>query len=198
MKRLIAFLLACLMLVTMAACKKNDVDEPQPQDAEQLTAGEQAQQSAEPEEDDSDKLAVMGKEYTSLDEINSAIGGRLCRPTSYSIGIENIQLINENGVDIAQYYFVADDIPCGVRFSPDFKADISGAVKEDGTTLFADEEGEVTAMEHDGALVSRFITVDGQYVLVVGTTDRGFHDAMMNEIRGLATQDSDAEPEATE
>jgi len=193
MKKTIAFLLACLMLLSMAACgEKSETPSTPADDTSDIAAaqdttspdGEEAQESTAEQnapETDSEN-SNLSIDYTSLDELNAALGSKLCHPQNASIGEEAYQLVNENGVDIAQYYFVADDIPCGLRFSSDLKTDISGATTEDGKSLFDGVEGEATT-EYEGCKVARFFTADGQYVLVVATTDETIFQTTLEDIK---------------
>lgn len=205
MKRMIALLLAVLMVLSLAACgnkaKKAESANEAPADAavaEQaaeepgMTAGEEAAANAAAAEAEAGTEAEAGApadngyvNYTSIDELNNALGSKIGRFSDDSVSDESFQTVNENGVDIAQYVCLANGIPFGVRFSPDFEASISGATKEDGTDLLEGVEDE-TVVEYENCLVTRFVTVDGQYVVIAGTTDESIFNNALSQIRATS------------
>lgn len=198
MKRTIAFLLACLMVFSLVACGKKNAEgktgkskETETQESSSVsgkTAGEEAEESgiSYGEEVQPDEDGVIRIPYSSLDELNNELGGKVKQPVSVTVENESMYLVNENGVEIEQYFFTISDIPCGIRFSPDFKSDISGAKKEDGTGLLAGVHGDYTT-EFDGCEVAHWETVDGQYVLVVASNEMQLFEPLLEEMKILAS-----------
>ena len=178
MKRTIAFLLALVMLLSLMACGKKSeeaktAEEPteaaeasetaEAPETSGMTAGEEAaanESAAAGEDTDDGTIVENGIARTpcsSLDEINNALGGKLCKPVTVDSVDVSMELDkDENGVEFGTYIFSISDIYCGVRFSPDFNADLSGVVKEDGTSLFEGMEGDFT-MEYMAEYCSMFV-----------------------------------------
>lgn len=208
MKRTIAFLLALVMLLSLMACGKKSeeaktAEEPteaaeasetaEAPETSGMTAGEEAaanESAAAGEDTDDGTIVENGIARTpcsSLDEINNALGGKLCKPVTVDSVDVSMELDkDENGVEFGTYIFSISDIYCGVRFSPDFNADLSGVVKEDGTSLFEGMEGDFT-MEYEGTELAHWVTVDGQYVLLVNSNEKQLFEPLLEELKVLSS-----------
>lgn len=212
MKRLIALLLAVLMLFSLMACGKKNQQAPADDSAAPAdeapaetpaassgsgkTAGEEAAEAAAAAGTDSssepqvvtDENGVSMTVFSSLDELNNVLGGKVKKPVSVDVADEAMWLVNDNGVDIEQYMFSISGITCGVRFSPDFKADIGGMKDENGVSIFEGQEEECT-LEYGDSEVGRWVTVDGQYILVVKSNELQLFDPLLQELKILSSGD---------
>lgn len=184
MKRTIVFLLSALLALNLAACgKSQNADEPAPvsdpaaSDSADVVVAE-AGGTVATQRADSD---VAG--YEDLDELNEASGAHMARPISVSAEGEVFETLEENGVKIAQYVFLTDGIPCGLRYCADPSADISGVQTGDGLPAFDGANGDVIAV--DGNSYGRWNTSDGQYVLVVGSDNNELFTLLFEEMQQL-------------
>ena len=202
MKRIIALLLAVCLLFALSACgKKENKTDPIQESAEtasqaaaaaQNTAPDQGGQSednsaaqAENDAAASQNPAEPAESSVDFAEINNTLGARLAAPTVVTPENETLQIVEENGAQIAQYTFLVGSIPCGVRFSPDFTADISGVTDETGAGPFKGDGEEVVNIA--GAILGRWVTVDGQYVLIVADENPENFNALLEDYKTITT-----------
>lgn len=211
MKKLIALLLACLMILSMAACSKTPSDPPAADNADQnaapaadaaadnsdavpednsnglITIDEDPVPEAEPDTaEDSDEYAVEEDGghtgYSSVDEINELTGGRIARPSNVELPFEEFEIVKVGDTDVAQYVFEAGGVPCGIRFCADFNLCISEMEAEDGSMLF-DGSHEEEVITYNGSTAAHWETVDGQYVLVIASEDEEFFNSVYEDVR---------------
>ena len=127
-------------------------------------------------------------EYSSLDEINEELGGRLSHPAVMGVTDEAFYIINGEP-EIAQYNFSINGMPYTYRFSYDYSADISGIYEGDGT-VFENSTGD-DFYEGESCKAARFVTTDGQYVLIVddnGEMDSETFKAIAEELFSMSVQ----------
>ncbi len=101
-------------------------------------------------------------EYDSLDELNAAIGMKLCTPGVMGVTDEFYGLISET---IADYKFTVNGIECSFRATPAFDTDPSG-VWVGETTAFDGKTPSDTVeyVSTEDCKLARWATIDGQYV----------------------------------
>ena len=205
MKRMIALILAIAVLLAMTACgkkePKTDALEESAQAAAQSAeaaaqnaANENAQaaqnegsEAAQTEDGSAAGQTPAEPAESTVDfaEINNTLGARLAAPTVVAPESETLQIVEENGAQIAQYTFLVGSTPCGVRFSPDFTADISGVTDETGASPFTGDGEEVVNIP--GAILGRWVTVDGQYVLIVADENPENFNALLEDYKTITT-----------
>lgn len=198
MKRLIALLLIAAVLFTLAACGKKDNSVAVKDSVQAATEAAQnaeaaAQAEAEPAPEQSsgpvdDGSAAAETEPSLLDEsvfqqINSATGANISRPTVVPVDHEEYTTLMENNAEIAQYIFLSGSVNCGVRFCADTSVDISGVADENGENPFLASSEEVVNL--GGALISRWATDEGQYVLIATTEDEEQFRLLLDEMRNI-------------
>ena len=198
MKRLIALLLIAAVLFTLAACGKKDNSVAVHDSVQAATEAAQnaeaaAQAEAEPAPEQSsgpvdDGSAAAETEPSLLDEsvfqqINSATGANISRPTVVPVDHEEYTTLMENNAEIAQYIFLSGNVNCGVRFCADTSVDISGVADENGDNPFLASSEEVVNL--GGALISRWATDEGQYVLIATTEDEEQFRLLLDEMRNI-------------
>ena len=207
MKRIIALLLAVCLLLALGACGKRETKkDPIQESAEAASqaaaaaqntapdqAGEQAAQSeSDPAAQTGDAAAAdqtpaePAESSVDFAEINNTVGARLAAPTVVAPENETLQVLEENGAQIAQYTFLVGSIPCGIRFSPDFNADISGVTNDAGATPFSGTDEEVVNIP--GAILGRWVTVDGQYVLIVADENPEYFNELFEDYKTITTE----------
>ena len=199
MKRLIALLLIAAVLFTLAACGKKDSGEAVQESvqaaaeaAQSAEAAAQAEEEPAPEQssgpvDDGSAIAPE-TEANLLDEsvfqqINAATGANISRPTVVPVDHEEYTTLMENNAEIAQYIFLSGSVNCGVRFCADTSVDISGVADENGENPFLASSEEVVNL--GGALISRWATDEGQYVLIATTEDEEQFRLLLDEMRNI-------------
>ena len=201
MKRIIALLLAVALLFALSACsKKENKTDPLQESAQAATQAAEAAQSTDPDQsaqtdeqaaqtedgaDASQATTEPAESSVNFDEVNNTLGARLSAPTVVTPESEDLQLVEENGAQIAQYTFLVGSIPCGVRFSPDFTADISGVTDEAGASPFTGSDEEVVNIS--GAIMGRWVTVDGQYVLIVADENPEYFNELFEDYKAITT-----------
>ena len=206
MKRIIALLLAVCLLLALGACGQKETKKDPIQDsAEAASQAAAAAQNAAPDQsaqadgqaaqsgdntengDAADQTPTQPAESTvDFAEINNTIGARLAAPTVVAPENETLQVLEENGAQIAQYTFLVGSIPCGIRFSPDFNADISGVTNDAGATPFSGTDEEVVNIP--GAILGRWVTVDGQYVLIVADENPEYFNELFEDYKTITTE----------
>ena len=197
MKRMIALLLIAAVLFTLAACGKKESKSDALQDSAQ--AASQAAQSAEaaaqaetavpeqaaPSEDEGNTLTTDSGtlDDSALESLNASTGANLSRPTVIPIDSESCEIVEENGVQIAQYTFLSGSVAGGVRYCPDTNADISGVTDENGAGPFTDGAEETVNL--GGALMARWFAPNGQYVMIATTEDEEQFNRLVEEMKAL-------------
>ncbi len=204
MKKIIAILLICLMLFSLAACGKTTPNSPAAEDAAnkapeeasngpitidetpaeetQPDAAEDVQNVGDADQNTDENTDAQYTTYETIDEINQRTGARIARPTNVEIPYEQFETVMLDDVEIAQYAFEAGGVQCGVRFCPDFNLCISEIPTEDGSMLFDGSHTEET-VTINGCMAAHWETVDGQYVLVVASEDAEFFNSLYEEIK---------------
>ena len=195
MKRLIALLLIAAVLFTLAACGKKESSEAV-QDSVQTAT--QAAQSAEAEEEPApeqssgpvdDGTAVTPETEANLlddsvfQQINASTGAQIARPTVVPVDQEEYTTLQENNAQIAQYIFLSGNVNCGVRYCGDTTVDISGVTDGTGESPFLASSEEVINL--GGALITRWVTDDGQYVMIATTEDEDQFRLLLEEMRNI-------------
>ena len=152
-------------------------------DAQAAQSGDNAATQTEDGAAADQAAAESAASSVDFSEINNSIGARLSAPTVVTPEDETLQVLEENGAQIAQYTFIVGGIPCGVRFSPDFNADISGVTDELGASPFTGTDEDVVNIP--GAILGRWVTVDGQYVLIVADENPENFNALFEDYKAL-------------
>ena len=193
MKRMIALLLIAAVLFTLAACGKKESKTDALQDSAQ--AASQAAQSAEaaqaaaeqaaPSEEADGPLTVdeSNLDDGAIDDLHASTGANLSRPTVIPIDSESCEIVEENGVQIAQYTFLSGSVAGGVRFCADTNVDISGVTDENGAGPFTDGTEDVVNL--GGALMARWVAPNGQYVMIATTEDEEQFNRLLEEMKAL-------------
>jgi len=149
MKKILAILLAFIMVSCFAACGKKA------EEAASQTAG----------------LANPMIEYSSLEELNEANACNLHGPGAMGVTDESFAAIQSDDYTVAQYKFSIGGVEYNFRFCPVYDIDISG-VYIDGKLLFAPlgdgMEGNIATEGYFGA---RWFNIDGQYCLTASSKD---------------------------
>ncbi len=208
MKKIIALLLAALMIVSMAACSTKPNETTAAPDADQsaapadnadaapeqssgglITIDEDPVEQTTPDAAEADEEAMPEDENhttcSSVEEINQRTGGRIARPTNVELPFEQFEVVIDGENTIGQYVFEAGGVPCGIRFCDDFNACISEMQNEDGTMLFdGSHEDEVVA--ENGCIAAHWETVDGQYILVAASEDEDFFNSLYEEFKAAS------------
>ena len=161
MKRSIALLFAALMLLCLAACRK-DASVKSETPAEVRNTLQQLP----------DALSAPEGEvqtYASLDELNRRTGAQIALPEDWQIQGEFFEAMAIDDTAIGQYVFTADGLACSVRFCPDITRDITGVVGPGGGPIFDGVKGDTVFAED--CILGRWNTGAGQYVLYAATQD---------------------------
>ncbi len=161
MKRMIAIFLALVLVLSLTACRKaaasrSEVSGEVKQALEQLPLT-----VAQPESD--------VKSYSSLKKLNRASGAQIVIPEGLEVQGELFETTNVNGLDLGQYIFTANSIPCTLRFCKDISRDASGVFNGNGGLVFDNVKGDIGFGED--CIVGHWNTGAGQYVLIAATDD---------------------------
>lgn len=159
MKKVLAIMLAALMIFSMAAC------------------GTKKEESG---------VKNPWVTYESLEQLNEKFGCKLARPGVMGVSDEAYTALETENEIIAQYNFSLGGYDYTLRYSPEFEKDISGLYIGKGTA-FEGVSGEAT-VSSDEFKAARWMTVDGQYVLSVadkGKMDSAAFESAAEEIRSL-------------
>ena len=200
MKRLIALMLAIALLFALSACGKKETKSDALQDSAQAAsqAASQAEAAAQAEEEpvpeqssgpvDDGTAVTPETEANLLDEsvfqqINSATGACIDRPTVVPVDQEEYTIQQENDAQIAQYIFLSGNVNCGVRYCADTSVDISGVTDDSGESPFLASSEEVINL--GGALITRWVNDDGQYVLIATTEDEEQFRLLLEEMKNI-------------
>lgn len=151
MKKLIALMLACLLLGLTACSASVKVSVPAEQTQEQT-------QSAPT----SEKTVV---EAASLDELNKEFGCKLAAPNAGVIDI-SYKMIADGALAIAEYRFSMAKEECALRFSPDITKDISDVTVSGKPAFPNPPTGDVEYAESEQFSVMRWLTQEGQYCFI--------------------------------
>lgn len=162
-EKLLALILAAVMLLALVSCGKTAEVKEDEKEAE-TTAAEAETTAAE--EEDVSQIANPCVDYESLEEINEKIGCSLASPAVMGVTDEGYTVIGDT---IAEYRFDVN----GAKFC--FRAaeqaeDISGVYDGDGT-VFENAGEEMTFAEAEGFRLARWFDGGMQYVLML--TDEG-------------------------
>ena len=159
MKKLISLLLCAVLLVMLAACASQS-ESKTPMPTEPSAPLEPTEPSILP------SVPNPMRTLSSLDELNEAIGGNLCRPGVMGVTNESYRMI-EGSISVAEYSFTLGSTEFVLRCSAETKADISGLYFGDGTA-FSDEATEEMQTASDATWkTARWLAGGMQYVLSV-------------------------------
>lgn len=169
MKKILVLMLALVMVCALAACG----------------AKENADVTKEAEEASEFGMPSPVTDYESLEALNEATGAKLAKPAVMGVTDESYCTIDCTDYVIAQYKFTVAGKDYTFRFSDDFTHDISGIYVGD-KTAFEGVEGEGNIATED-CLASRWMNVDGQYVLAVtgDELDAESFDSIATEMQEL-------------
>lgn len=142
MKKMIALLLAALLLFSLAAC------------------------GAEQKPEDNGAEVGMANplvEVESLEKLNE-LGGKLCHPGVMGVTDEKYFIIGDT---VADYRFSVNGVSYNWRFSAQKDNDICGIYGENGTLFF--DKAEVTELQfaEGDDRAARWVNDEGQYTLTV-------------------------------
>ena len=201
MKRMIVLLLAAALLLTLAACGKKapetDALQETAEAASQAAAAQSAEAAAQAVEEPvpessgpvDDGAAIAPETEANLlddsvfEQINAATGASIARPTVVPVDQEEYTTLQENNAQIAQYIFLSGNVNCGVRYCGDTSVDISGVTDGSGESPFLASSEEVINL--GGALITRWVTDAGQYVLIATTEDEDQFRLLLEEMKNI-------------
>ena len=163
MKKVLALILALVLALSLVACGKSN-------DAEAADDENEAPENVV----EGGNVVNPWKEYDSLEEINEVTHGNLCSPAA--MGAEGTYYAVMNDGEMAEYRFTMNGMDYCFRFAPAMTEDISGVYVGEGTAFPDEYGGDVDVASTDNMKLARWMTIDGQYVLMV--TDDG---AMEND-----------------
>jgi len=153
MKKFLTILLCLMMVLSLVAC------------------GAKQEEAAAAEGEDVAGLANPWVDYESLEEINAEVGCNLCKPAAMGVSDEHFAVGDMGEYKMAQYDFTIGGYDYTFRCAP-VTEDISGIYEEKVQDAFSGPCGdEVQTVTTDTMKLARWITIDGQYVLMV--TDNG-------------------------
>lgn len=134
----------------------------------------------------SNSVANPMEKHESLEELNELTHGHLCHPGVMGVSDEEYYTIKSGEDLIAEYSFVLNGTKYTVRFSDTvLKDDISG-IYIDGKPAF--ESIDATDAKGEGKILTRWFTVDGQYVMMAeDSVDEPTFYAAVSEIMFLST-----------
>ena len=126
--------------------------------------------------------------YDTLEEINEAVGCRLCAPAVMGVTDKAYFVINNTDGKMADERFTVAGQSYSFRCAPVADHDISGLwIGENGTAFEGMEiSDELQYAEDDSFKAARWFTIDGQYVLSVndnGTMEKDTFLAIAEELR---------------
>ena len=148
MKKIVAAVLTLMMIISLAACG-----------------------TKEKTEEESANMQNPWVEYSSLDEVNEKVGGKLCAPAA--MGVENKYFAVMNDGEMGEYRFSIGGYDYNFRFAPATTEDISGLWVEKGTAFSEENQKNIQKVDDlelvytDSAKLARWMNIDGQYVLNV-------------------------------
>lgn len=106
-------------------------------------------------------------DYDSLEEINEQVGCNLRGPCAMCAINERFSVGDMGEYKMAQYQFTMCGFDYTFRCAPTTE-DISGVYNHTGKTAFAESsDEELQLVTVDGIRLARWLTIDGQYVLMV-------------------------------
>ena len=137
------------------------------------SCGNKAQQEEIKDEPQNKQEEIIGgntinpmTEYTSLDEVNNLLHGKLGHPGVMGIDDEKFFIVNSGDLQIGEYDFTINGNKCCMRFCDRATADedISG-IYVDGKPAFPSEtkKGDIEYNKLDDTRVARWLNMDGQY-----------------------------------
>ena len=139
--------------------------------------------------------------YETLDEINEAVGCRLCTPAVMGVSDKAYFVITTSDGQMAETQFTVAGLKYSFRSAPVADHDISGLYIGESGTAFSGMEisDELQYAENASYKAARWFTIDGQYVLSVmdeGAMTKLTFLAIANELRS-GTQPGMSESELT-
>ena len=173
MKRITAFILALVLVLSLGGCRKAadpraELPEETKQALDQLPAT-----VANPDGEI--------KAYRSLKALNRASGARIVMPEGHEIRNELFETTTLGELEIGQYIFTLDGIPCVIRFCKQTDMDASGVTGLNGGSVFAGVKGDTVFGE--GSILGRWNTSAGQYVLIAATDDIIAFTALFDQLK---------------
>jgi len=165
MKKILAIILACTMLLALCACgaAKDESAEETTKTAEETTdAAEETTTENEPQPISGVPNPIV--DYDSLEALNERYGIKLTHPGVMGVTDEYFSAIESSDYDIAQYGFTVNGMEYLLRCASTSE-DISGVYTGEGTA-FSGVEGDSYCYLADCKL-ARWFNIDGQYCLCV-------------------------------
>lgn len=160
------------MIFTLCACGNTDTaDFTEPDDIEILDGG--------------DTVANPITSVSSLEELNKILGSKMASPPVMGITDESFSTIEAKDFLIGEYDFSVNGRACIEKFVCNSTEDISGFYIDGEQALDGIEEGTNVKLE-DGML-TRWFTLEGQYVLYVSGNDfdEDWFNGIKDEIKDL-------------
>ena len=152
MKKLFAILLCVLMVLSLAACGKEEVD---------------TNPFANDGTVDGSGIANPWVEYNSLEEINEEVGCYLCTAGFMGRTDEHFAVCDMGEYKMAEYQFTLGGDRICFRCAP-VTTDISGVNDETVQKAFAEPCGDtIETVITDTMKLARWLTLDGQYLLMI-------------------------------
>ena len=163
MKKLMAILVAALMLCSFAACGSTNNEE---------TTTEATESTSE-----STQVTNPITEYTSIDEVNTLLGSHLTTPGVMGVTDATYTIIDSGDYKIGEYKFTLNGNECSERFSDNCANDISGYYTAEGKSAFASTALSEETVTDGDVMLARWGTTDGQYVFQAkGMTEEQFNN----------------------
>lgn len=171
MKKLLALLLAAVMVMSLAACGSEEAAAPaEPTEAAEATEAPEAEATEAPADDVIGGQTVNPiTELASLAELNEACKVAFVQPGVMGVTDEKFMTIDCGEYVIGEYDFTVNGLEYFFRCASTTD-DISGVYLADGS-LFGNVDGEVDVVSAEGWKGSRWFTIDGQYTLAVNDND---------------------------
>lgn len=162
MKKLVALLLCLVLVLSLCACGKSEPaaeDDPEPEVTDNADAQEEGMVG----------MQNPMTEYTSLDDVNKAVGGNLCGPAAMGVSDEAFFVIDGGSYKLGEYRFKMNGCEYCLRCAKT-PEDISGVYLSGGEgTAFGEaaEDDGIQINSDDEYKCARWFAEDMQYILTV-------------------------------
>lgn len=113
-------------------------------------------------------LTACGKTATiqSVEDLAKAANAAMVKPQNVEVTDEAFAML-DGDPQIAEYSFTVKGVPCKLRFAKvGIETDISGEVNGEGDPLMGSTDSDTLYVDNDDLNAKRWVTVDGQYVLI--------------------------------
>ena len=203
MKKTFAIILS-LMITGLVACGQPDAGMNSTVVSEDYTVEENTGDDSLNDTAKEEEAPVVGMpnpmhEYTSLEEINTAVGCNLCHPAVMGVTDEKFFVIEGSEFHVAEYFFSLNGISYTFRSAPVAYRDISGYYTGDGTAFSDETSDQIEFFSDEEAKLSRWFNIEGQYVLMAkdnGQMDQETFEMISEELSQMtnpALSESDME-----